>query len=197
MNRRNALKQTAGVMGAAALAPSLLSLLESCQSKPREGFVPVVLNEQQAMLISDLADTLLPRTDTPGALDLNVDVFIDGFIDTALSNEGQTALLGELDAWNQKCKNKMGSKFSELSQDQKGEFLMQEEKSSPKFNGSVWGTAVGKQEPVGFYRSMKSMMLWAYFSSEHVGKSMLNYDPIPGSYQGCIPLEEVVNTWTL
>jgi hypothetical protein len=197
MNRRNAIKKTAGVVGSVALTPTLLSLLESCQSKPREGFIPKALNDEQALLISELADTLLPKTQTPGALDLNVDLFIDSFIDAVIPVEGKAEFLSQISSWDEKCRRTMGDSFTALSLDQKHKFLMEEEKNSPKYNGSVWGTAVGVQEPVGFYRSMKSMMLWAFFSSEYVGKNMLNYDPIPGAYVGCVPLADIVNTWSL
>ncbi len=197
MNRRNAIKKSAGLMGATALTPTLLGLLESCQSNPRERFRPKVFNKQQANLISDLADTLLPRTTTPGALDLNIDLFIDGFVEAVMPAEEQATFLNQIDLWDERCKAAMGSFFSELSQKQRNDFLAKEEKTDPKFNGSVWGKRVGKQEKVGFYRSMKSMMLWAYFSSEYVGKNLLNYDPIPGVYAGCIPLDEVINTWSL
>ncbi|MDB4293667.1 gluconate 2-dehydrogenase subunit 3 family protein [Maribacter sp.] len=36
-----------------------------------------------------------------------------------------------------------------------------------------------------------------YFSSEEVGKNIFNYDPIPGKFVGCIPLEEVRSAWAL
>jgi hypothetical protein len=69
--------------------------------------------------------------------------------------------------------------------------------TSPKFAPKVWGTGVGPQEPVGFYRDLKSAVLYAYFSSEEIGKNVLSYDPIPGEYRGCMPLSEVGNTWSL
>jgi len=75
--------------------------------------------------------------------------------------------------------------------------LQAAEKNSGKFSPGVWGTAVGKQEPIGFYRSIKSMAIWAYFSSEEIGKNVLAYDPIPGTYEPCIPVSEVGNRWSL
>jgi len=74
--------------------------------------------------------------------------------------------------------------------------LKEAEAQSPTYNGSVWGTAVGKQADVGLYRSLKSIAIWAYFSSEKIGKEVLNYDPIPQAFLGCIPLAEVGNRWT-
>ena len=71
------------------------------------------------------------------------------------------------------------------------------EAETATFNRGVWGTAVGEQKPVGFYRQLKSQALWAYFSSEEIGKNVLNYDPIPGEYLGCNPVSDVGKVWSL
>ena len=71
------------------------------------------------------------------------------------------------------------------------------EENSGQFGSGVWGTTVGNPEPVTFYRSLKSTALWGYFTSQEIGENVLNYDPIPGGYNGCIPLSEVGNKWSL
>ena len=39
---------------------------------------------------------------------------------------------------------------------------------------------------------VRELTIVGYFTSETVGKTVLHYDPIPGRYDGCIPLAEVV-----
>ncbi|MDW3190898.1 MAG: gluconate 2-dehydrogenase subunit 3 family protein [Cytophagales bacterium] len=197
MNRRKAIQKTASLAGATALTPTLLSLLQSCQSNPTMDWTPAILNKDQARLVSALVDTLLPKTDTPGALELKVDQFIDLVIVNIFDEDGQQGMLTQLDAFNAKCQQEKDDLFADLSAEDRAEVLRKEERESPKYNGKIWGTAVGEQEPVGFYRSFKSLALWGYFSSEAIGKEVLSYDPIPGMYQGCIPLEDVGNTWSL
>lgn len=197
MDRRAALKKTAMVAGSAALVPSLFSLLQSCQQKKRINWEPIFLTINQAELISTLVDTLLPKTETPGALDVKVDVFIDLVFAKLFNKAGQDAMIAQMEQFNTACKEKFGSVFSELSEQDRDAFLKKEEFESGKYNGSVWGTAVGEQKPVGFYRTLKSLALWGYFSSKEIGKNVLNYDPIPGEYLGCIPLSDVGNTWCL
>ena len=49
-----------------------------------------------------------------------------------------------------------------------------------------------------FFAKMKELTLTGYFTSEKVGKEVLNYDPIPGDYKGCRDIEEVGNVnWTI
>lgn len=197
MDRRAALKKTAVVAGSAALAPSLFSLLQSCQQQPRLGWEPIFLSIDQAELISTLVDTLLPRTETPGALDMKVDMFIDVVFAKLFDTKGQDKVIAEMDRFDELCTEIFGSKFTELNTTDREEYLKQKESQSGKFNGKVWGTSVGDQKPVGFYRTIKSLALWGYFSSEEIGKNVLSYDPIPGEYLGCIPLSDIGNTWSL
>lgn len=197
MNRREALKRTAALGGAAVGTTSLMTLLQSCQSQPRLGWQSQFLSADHARLVTALVDTLLPATDTPGGLDVKVDMFIDLAYARMLDAPAQEAQTAQLDAFNTTCTDKFGKPFHELDAAQRAEILREEEARAPKFNGGVWGTAVGEQEPVGFYRSFKSMAIWAYCSSEEIGKNVLNYDPIPGPYQGCIPFEEVGKVWSL
>lgn len=193
MNRRDALKKTA-LLGASA---SLLPLLQACQQQPRLDWEPQFLSTDHAHLVTALVDTVLPTTDTPGGLDVKLDMFIDLVYAELYDEEAQQQQVAAMDRFNAMCEARFGSPFHKLDADQKFAVLQDEETVSPKFNGGVWGTAVGEQKPVGFYRSLKSLMLWGYFSSEEIGKNVLNYDPIPGEYKGCIPLSDVGRVWTL
>ncbi len=197
MNRREALKRTAVLGGTAAVSTSLLGLLQGCQQQPRLGWKPQFLSTDHAQLVTALVDTVLPKTDTPGGLDVKADMFIDLVFAKTMDAAGQAQKVAEMNQFNEESKAQYGSAFHELEPGQKTEFLQAQEAKSPKFNGGVWGTAVGEQEPVGFYRSLKSLMVWAYFSSEEVGKNVTNYDPIPGPYQGCIPLSDVGKVYSL
>ncbi len=185
------------IAGGAIMAPTLLSLLQSCQSQPRIDWQPEFFTTEEALLMSSLVDTILPRTETPGALDVKVDVFLDKVFAKTFDEESQVNIRSQMADFNQSCEQKYGDSFSDLSKEDKVEVLKSAEENSPKFNGSVWGTAVGTQKPVGFYRSIKSMTIWAYFTSEEIGKNVLNYDPIPQEYEGCKPLSEVGNRWSL
>jgi len=197
MNRRNALRKTAILASSAVAAPSLFSLLQSCKQQNRLEWTPQFLSEDQARFISSFVDTILPRTDTPGALDVKTDIFLDLVFAKTYDKKAQDNVLAEIETFNANCKSSYGKMFADLSPEDKIAVLKKAETESGKFNPSVWGTAVGKQEPVGFYRSLKSIAIWGYFSSEEIGLNHLSYDPVPGEYKGCIPLSDVGNTWSL
>ncbi len=197
MNRRDAIKNTALLGGTAALSTSLLGLLQSCQAQPRIDWEPKFLSVDQAQLVSALVDTILPTTDTPGGLDVNVDVFIDLVFHKMYDEAGQKQVVTDMEAFDENCKNTFGKSFAQLDVEQKKTVLQEAEANSPKSGRGVWGMTVEKTEPTGFYRSLKSMAVWGYCSSEEIGKNVLNYDPIPGPYQGCIPLSDVGKVYSL
>jgi len=183
--------------GAAVMMPSLLSILQSCKQESRLGWQPLFFVESEARFISALVDIILPRTGTPGALDVKVDIFIDKVVAEVYDKTAQEEIKSEIGLFNTQCEEHFGKAFLDLSEEDRIKVLQKEEKESAKFNRDVWGTTVGEQEPIGFYRSLKSMALWAYFSSEEIGKNVLSYDPIPGNYKGCIPMADVGNKWSL
>jgi hypothetical protein len=197
MVRREALKKVSWIGGSTVLGSSLFSLLQSCQSKPRINWKPLFFSQEQAEFISVLVDTLLPKTQTPGALDMKVDIFIDLVVNKMFNETGQKSFVDGIMKMEEVCKEKYDKNFVDLEPADRNEILKSEEVNSGKYNGQVWGTRVGVQKPVGFYRSLKSLALWGYFSSEEIGKNILTYDPIPGEYLGCIPLSDVGNTWSL
>ena len=54
-------------------------------------------------------------------------------------------------------------------------------------------------DSVPFFFRMKELTFAGYFLSEEIGENILNYQPIPVDYQGCIPIEEAGNglVWSL
>jgi hypothetical protein len=197
MNRRDALRKTAFFAGSAVAAPTMLSLLQACAKQDRLTWTPQFLGEDQARFIIAFVDFLLPKTETPGGLDVKADIFIDSIYAKTYDEAGQKNVVAEIDKFNADCKATYGKVFAELSPEDKAAFFQAHEAKSPKFPKNVWGTAVGPSEPVGFYRGLKSMTLWAYFTSEEIGKNVLSYDPIPGEFKGCIPVSDVGNSWSL
>jgi hypothetical protein len=47
--------------------------------------------------------------------------------------------------------------------------------------------------PAGPFRLIRSAVILGYFTSEQVGRHLLHYDPVPGRYESCIPIEQVGN----
>jgi hypothetical protein len=143
-----------------------------------------------------MAETILPRTSTPGAKDLGVPQFIDKMLKELLTEADQKEFVEGIESLDKRCEKDYGKVFVACEQKQKEETLNNLDKEAAKFPPSLWGIVlVEKPDPITFFRRMKSLTLMGYFTSEKVGKEILRYDPVPGEYIGCMPLNGM-NSWT-
>ena len=89
MQRRTALKNIGLSFGALTLTPTVVSLLQSCQTA-EAGWVPTLLSQENADIMAKIIDVILPTTaNVPGASDLNLIQFIDGYLANVSSPEEQ------------------------------------------------------------------------------------------------------------
>ena len=189
MKRREALKKTAIAMGYTISVPSLISIFESCNNNSSVEWQPEFFTAGQAMVIAELAETILPKTKTPGAKDLHLDQFIDKMVKQVLSQEDQQFFLKGLDAFEAEAKEVNGKSFIDSTHEERSKLLTKLEKGTGKEPGNIWGFALQKDaEPLPFYRRVKELTLLGYFTSMEIGKKVLVYDPVPGRYDADKPL---------
>ena len=200
MTRRHLLRALPALTGGAALAPATLTaLLQGCAREDRRTWQPAYLSAEEADFLTAYVDTLLPRTDTPGGLDVGVDVFIDKVLALTTADPAAPSPLRDgIRDFDADATTAYGRRLAELDEAERGELFAAAEERSARYNPQVWGTTVGEEPPIDFYRSLKSMVLWGYLSSEEIGLNVLNYDPVPGGYDGDISLESVGGrAWSL
>ena len=76
MNRRNAIKTISNILGYTIAAPTLMGILGACNSE-KKSWKAQWLNDNEKYMLTYMVDIILPTTNTPGALDLNLVQFID------------------------------------------------------------------------------------------------------------------------
>jgi hypothetical protein len=191
MKRREALKKTVLALGYTISVPSLISIFESCNSNSSQKWQPQFFSPDQANVIGELAETILPKTQTPGAKDLKIDQFIDRIIKQVLSQEDQQLFLKGMDAFDVEAKEVNGKSFIDSSPEQRKKLLTKLEQETGRVPASIWGFGLKKDAgPVSFYRKVKELTLLGYFTSKEIGKQVLVYDPVPGQYLSDIPLSQ-------
>lgn len=191
MDRREALRRTALLMGGVVSAPAIMGVLQGCKAKPGLAWKPLFLNEDQASVVSDVAEIIIPRTDTPGAKDVGVPGFIDQMLKEVYSAEDQKRFTEGLQAFNEEAKKAYGEDFAGLDDEDKAAFVT-----------NVHNAAVekGKNESSDkrpFILMMKELTMLGFFTSKPGATEVLQYVAVPGAYHGCIPLSEAGNgkTW--
>jgi len=180
MERREAVIKISWILKSAFLAPTLLTVLQSCQDQVLSARELLVLSDDQDDLIIAIADTILPRTTSPSASDVKVDRFIDLLLQDVFEEDvKQKFLLGLLD-FDKDCESITGSRFLELDTSEQYSYL---EKIDKEIMEQEY------DELVPFYYTFKHLVITTYFTTEQGVKQNLNYMPIPGAYVGEVDLK--------
>lgn len=192
MDRREALKRTALLMGGVVSAPAIMGVLKGCKAKPGIAWKPEFLNEDQASIVSTVSEIIIPRTDTPGAKDVGVPSFIDKMLQEVYSKEDQEAFNSGLQAFNEGAKKEYDEEFNDLDEEDQTAYVKKVHDAAIEASKNEQD---GDKRP--FILTMKELTLLGFFTSEAGATKVLQYDPVPGAYHGCLPLSEAGNgkTW--
>jgi gluconate 2-dehydrogenase gamma chain len=191
MDRREALKRTAWIMGGAVSAPAIMGILKGCAAKPTIDWKPVFLSSEQGALISQVTEIIIPKTDTPGAKDVGVPGFIDQILKECYKKEDQDTFLKELQAFDDAAEKEFGDPFIELDAEQQTAYVKKVHDAAV----NTEDTGTPPQRP--FILALKELTMLGYFTSEPGATQVLQYNPVPGAYKGCVPVSEAGNgkTW--
>jgi gluconate 2-dehydrogenase gamma chain len=179
ISRREAIRRAALLAGV-AVSPGWLSLVGRAQTAPAKAYLPA----GQAAILAAAADRILPKTDTPGAADVGVPAFIDRLYGECMTPAEQKLLTQGLAEVEAAAKSAHGAGFATLTSVQQDGVLR------------AVATAQQGRDPSSF-ALLRSATVLGYFTSEQVGRNVLHYDPVPGGYNGCVPIDQVGRrNWT-
>ncbi|MBD2753374.1 gluconate 2-dehydrogenase subunit 3 family protein [Spirosoma validum] len=138
------------------------------------------LSAEQQALIADLADVIIPTTDTPGAKAAGADQFIEYVIRNCSDVKQQDLFRQGLQQTNVLSQNAFGKPFPELSSQQRNEIV---------------GQLTQREKP--FFMSLRELTIVGYFTSETGVTKALDYLPIPGRFQGDVPFKAGKKVWAI
>jgi len=135
-------------------------------------------------ILTALVDTIIPTTDTPGAVEAGVPETLAALVkewgDQSFRNYWDAGLT-ELD----KTLTKLGGqKFSKMSARARENLLS-------KYDADVYADKADGM----FYKDMKATTATAYYMSEPGATQELIYEAVPGDWKGCVPFEDIGRTW--
>ncbi len=119
MNRREALQRAGLVLGYAVSAPVLAGIMNGCKASPELTYKPVFFNEDQARIVESLAQVIIPKTDTGGAIEAGVPHFIDQVLEQCYKKRDQARYLESIKAFDDESKALMGDSFIDLDEAKK------------------------------------------------------------------------------
>jgi gluconate 2-dehydrogenase gamma chain len=172
------------VLGAATL-PSVLradspgdeaarALMQRIERGATQG---ALFRADERATISAIADAVLPRTETPGALDVGVPAFVELIATDWMTEAERTAFREGLAALDAHAVATAGRAWPSLD-------------AAARVSEAAW--AEGAEERAlpakAAFRRLKGLTVQGWFSSERVQKEVLRTNIAPGRYLGCAPI---------
>jgi len=134
------------------------------------------LSPAQLALVRAIADTIIPRTNTPSATDVGVHKFVDVIVNEHLTETERVAALAGLDAIDARARTESNVTFAELSADKRSAMIDSFEKGDRS------------AEPSQTYWRLKGLVVHGYFTSEPVMRDVLKVTVMPGKFEGAAPV---------
>lgn len=171
MKRRSAIKSLLIIAGGIAILPS-------CSQKSGGASIQLAhldINADDESLLAEIAETILPHTDTSGAKDLNLHLFVLKMVDDCHSSTDQQQFMSGLGKINTLCKDKFKQSFVDATIEQRLQ-LLQEIAASNDIDKDIRT----------LYDITKRRTVQGFLNSKYVMTDLKQYELIPGRYNGYV-----------
>ena len=198
MKRREALKNLGLATGFFVATPSIISILQSCTAEANT-WTPEFLSIDEGVVLTNLVDIILPKTDIPSATEVNVPQFIDKYINEVIEDDGQAQIKTAFGNIISVLKPNAEANISKVTQEDYKALLDNhmriKDEVDEEREANPDSEEMTKSE---FLNNLKWMTINAYKTTQEIGENVLAYDPIPGAYY-CGDLQELTGgkSWSL
>lgn len=190
MNRREALSRVALILGGTVVGANVF--LEGCRPADRKAGTGTEFIPEDIEYLDEIAETIIPATDTPGAKAAKVGAFMTVMVNDCYDENDQKVFREGMNKINDASEKKFDKAFMEITPQQRHQLLVaidneQKEQSKNK----------KKDDPNHYFRLMKELTLLGYFTSEIGCTQALRYVESPGRYEGCVPYKKGEKAWAI
>jgi hypothetical protein len=179
IERRALLRRAAWILGGAISAPAALAILQGCSAKEGAPATAAAslkfLKPDQFDVIAEIAEIMIPKTDTSGAKDAGVPAFIDVVLDAVYDAEQ---------------KNRFNAGYATFNEGQPFLALPPAERQAV-VKRSLEGALAGERNPKPFILIVRELTLLGYFTSKPGITENMTYEAVPTVFHGCVPLAQM------
>lgn len=191
MNRRDALSRVALLLGGTVIGAEFF--LSGCASGDKKIGQSVDFTADDIAYLDEVAETIIPATDTPGAKAAKVGTFMTVMVKDCYDEKNQKIFLEGMNSLNEASKKKFGgSAFMKITPEQRKELLTELDKEQKEHAKNK-----KKEDDPHYFTQMKQLTLLGYFTSEPGATQALRYVPVPGRFDACIPYKKGDKAWAL
>jgi hypothetical protein len=186
MNRREAISAVTLLLGGTLLGAD--AFLSGCNNPAANASLN--FSADDISFLNEVAETILPATSTPGAKAAKVGDFMTVIVKDCYEEKDKQVFLKGMQQLQDACKKSCGKAFMEATSEQRHELLVTLDKEQKEYQEKK-----KSEDPSHYFRMMKELTLWGFFSSEIGATQALRYVAIPGRYEGCIPYKKGDKAW--
>jgi len=148
----------------------------------RLGDVPFrTLNADQRALVTNIAELIIPETDTPGATSVKVPEFIDLILTEWASDDEKATFLAGLSDIDTRASAMGSARFVGLPAAKKAELMTALDAATAEKAGAAFA-----------FRRLKALTVYGYFTSKPVEQDILKVQMFFNGYQGNVPFTPAV-----
>lgn len=155
-----------------------------------------LLNKSQRGLLAMLTETIIPQTDTPGAIQAAVPQYVEHMVATWMSAAERQEFLRGLSQIEAQAQANYEQPYVDCNTHQRETLLEQLERQAGNADWYIPGN-VNRAflENAPFICQLKELTVWGYFTSEVGAQQSLTENFAGGEFDGDIPLSELNNSW--
>jgi hypothetical protein len=190
MNRRKAL-HAAGTLMISSIISSMTAL-SGCRKATRAPQISSLSSNHAKAMVSEIAEIIIPETDTSGAGSAQTDRFILKAIYDCSPPEDIGALIDGLNELERECASRYGKLFLDCSKSQRASLIEEIDKEA----FGLWSKIKAKLfHRTHYFKNFKRLALIGYFTSKPGSTQNLAYVPIPGSWENCQEIKPGQKSW--
>ncbi|HEX4851507.1 MAG TPA: gluconate 2-dehydrogenase subunit 3 family protein [Puia sp.] len=189
MNRREALSSVALLLGGTIIGAE--AFLSGCTNTDKNiGAAGLNFSPDDISFLDEVGETIIPATSTPGAKEAKIGEFMKTIVTDCYEPKDQQVFLDGMKKLDEASKKKNGKSFLSATTQERHDLLVDLDKEQKDFMSKK-----KPDEPSHYFRMMKELTLWGYFTSEVGATKALRYVAVPGKYEGCIPYKKGDKAW--
>jgi hypothetical protein len=194
LQRREVLKLLAIGSALPAIPAPVLAACRAVHTSIAETPALKALSPHQDAIVTAMAELLIPRTETPGAKETHVNLFIDRIVADWYSDEERAVFLAGLADVDSRAQSLFQENFVEASPAQQTEILRSlgdelAQSVEAVANNPRWERGSAPEPENNFYLRFRGLTLTGYFTSETGFTQQLREEIIPGRFDCCAPIE--------
>lgn len=187
MNRRTAIKGILAVAGLGYASVIGVKYLIGYSNQDRGKL------QAHAELIAELANVIIPPTQSPGAKDALVHKHIISYLEDCSSMKEYNNFINGLTDLQENCVSNYNTNFENCTAVQKNKII--EDLDNNSDSNGLFSKISNKLQGRSFYDILKSLTIEGYCTSEMGATQHLVYTLIPGKYSAITPLSKNQKSW--